>query len=232
MENKHGIEPWLWQFALETISQHNMDSSHGMGHFVNTFLWAGIILRDFVDVDIIEGLSHTRTHKLILDAAFSHDLIDSKYMNETAAVTRLRERFTINGYHPDLLDMLVEIITSIGFSKRHARVKKGLPMIMPGRLATAIAIVADADQLDAMNPERCKVYQENKHLGDKYSHMTRGEKELSILRWRATILRKRVLLYKDQYMSTSIGRLLAEPLHNHVVDHVERELSGVEPFDY
>lgn len=232
MENP-GIKPWLWDFALETIATYSMDDSHGINHFVNTYNYVNrIIEEDFADAVIIPYISIEDTKEILGDAAFAHDLIDGKYINEGIGLTRFINVFRKNNYNPYYLDIIVYIITRMSFSKRHARRKNGIVMIEPSPYALAVGIVVDADQLDAYDPERCRVYQETKFARKEYHTMDKDALNELSRRWQATILKNRVLLYRDHYMNTRCGKKIAAVLHEETSKYVAREFSDVIPFDY
>lgn len=231
-ENIIGIKPWLWSFAENTVLEFNMDESHGMTHFVNTVLYLRMILEDFANETIIEGMKKNEEIDLLTDAAFAHDLIDRKYMNEAEGLQRLKTVFMNNGYTPTKFAIIQHIITTMSYSKRIKRRRDGLPMIEPGPYALAVAIVVDADQLDGYDPERCRIYQETKFRGPEYQHLDESERIRLSLGWRRTILEKRVLRYQSDCMNTNIAKKLAEPLHNKVAKHIEQELAKAEIFDY
>jgi HD superfamily phosphodiesterase len=232
MENIHGIKPWLWEFAKETITLYNMDSSHGLQHFINTCSFLKQLLPEFEGRAIIKDIDNITCREILIDAAFSHDLIDGKYMDENEGLQRFRRTFLRNKYDPEHLEIVVHIITTMSFSKRKARLDKGLPMIEPGPYALATGIVIDADQLDAYDPERCRIYQETKYLRAEYADLSLAERAELAHQWRATILIKRVLMYKNHYMNTETAKKLAEPLHNSLVEYVSREFNNVKFIDY
>jgi len=237
--NTYGIKQWLWDFAVDTIAHYHIDSSHGLGHLVNTAVYARIILEEFTEVSIIPGLSKAEEEGLIVDAAFTHDLIDKKYMDEHEGIARLDHLLTEHQYGRKNIDMLITIISTMSFSHRVARLKTGQIMIESGPLALAVGIVVDADQLDGYDIERCRMYQINRHFGindaltslypkrphlDDRGRLCRG--------WIKTILTKRVLKYKDEYMNTTTGKKLAVPLHIKVADYVAQEHEHDDVFDY
>jgi hypothetical protein len=75
-------------------------------------------LAEFHNQTIIEGIDNSVARDIIGDAAFAHDLIDGKYMDESSAVKTLRSVFLQNGYDPEHLEIIVYIITNMSFSKR------------------------------------------------------------------------------------------------------------------
>ncbi len=229
------VAPWLLDFAVNTIAEYNIDSSHGLGHLINTAIYARIILEEYADVSIIRSLSKPQEESLIIDAAFTHDLIDHKYMTEVEGIARLTRVLEEHHYGRENIAMLITIITSMSFSVRVARRRNGLSMIPTGPLALATAIVVDADQLDGFDVERCRTYQINKHFGrDTMQHINSHLDDRGRLcrGWIKTILVNRVLKYRDEYMNTTTGKKLAAPLHIKVADYVAREHADDELFDY
>jgi HD superfamily phosphodiesterase len=231
-DDKHGIKEWLWVFANSMIRAYNIDASHGITHLVNTARFAKIILAEFAHETIIPGLSKSAEEELILDAAFIHDLVDRKYMNEAVGVQHVRAAFKENDYGDDKINMIIEMITSMSFSKRVARRRAGLPMIEPGPLATAIAILVDADQLDAYEVERCHTYQATRYFGLDAPQLSLEERSRLCRGWTKTILTNRVLKYKDEYMNTQTGKKLSAPLHSKVSDYVLTHMNDDELYDY
>jgi HD superfamily phosphodiesterase len=211
------IDPRFIRFALDTIAEYQMDDSHGLTHFINVTKYASIILNEYRCREIIPGLTKAAETTLILDAAFVHDLIDKKYMDEAEGVARLRQFLDSIDYHPGHINYIITIITSMSFSKRHARMIAGLPAIEPGPVALATAIVADADQLDAYDLRRIVAFQYSAHGRSVTSTQERRN-------WIKTIIVNRVLLYRDKYMSTEIARRLAAPLHETAAAFTAREM--------
>lgn len=236
MEQGHevaqGIKPWLLDFANSMIFMYNIDSSHGINHLLNTAAYAKIILEEFRGAQIIPGLSKPDEEELIIDAAFTHDLIDKKYMDEARGIGQLREIFEKNRYGRDKIDMIIKIITSISFSTRVARRREGLPMIEPGPLALATAIVVDADQLDAYDIERCQTYQITRFFGRNAPNISLEERSRLSRGWTKTILCNRVLKYKDEYMNTETGKKLSIPLHVKVREYVQTHMQNDDLYNY
>jgi hypothetical protein len=226
----YGIKQGLWDFALETIDLYRMDDSHGIRHFVCVVLYTRLIMQSSGISPVIPGLTTDAAAEIVIDAAFVHDLVDRKYTPamldyEAADAPWPRLRAALLVYHtPQTVEMIRIIIDSVSWSKRRGRLASGLPPIEPGPLAAAIGIVADADQLDAYDVNRCKKYQ-TEHFrriglwGQQYEHLCRQRIK--------SILVNRVLLYRDHYFSTAAARLIAGPLHLHVEAYVAAELSDV-----
>lgn len=206
-----GLPEWLFEFGVETIRQFNIDWSHGMDHALQVLKYARQIValyqQDFPDRELIPGWPNVEAQRLIDVAALVHDWIDKKYMVESVGADRLRDRFDRENF-PYTREILM-IITSISFSKRVARKKQDLPMIDLGPLQLAAEIVADADMLDAYDPERCLTFQRRFNYPE--------ERQRQIVK---EVLVDRVLQYLDHYMHTPYGQELAKPLHDQLLVYV------------
>lgn len=226
------VAPWLWDFAQETVTKYNMDESHGMIHFLKTRAYARLIMDsdEFKSTNIIPGFTKAAAEALILDAAFAHDLIDTKYMDEAAAIEKLTQAL-LTGYSAAFANIIISIIISTSFSKRLARHRLGLPMIEPGPLHLAICIVTDADQLDGYDPHRCRIYQEHR-TAREFPEMPRADREHLCRSWQKTVLSNRVLLYKTVYMNTNVAKKMAVPLHEITSNYIKENLADADLLDY
>ena len=217
------IPKYLLNYGNRVILMNNMDMSHDQVHFINTVEYAYQILHsnEFENKDIIPDYTREDAEEIILLAAYSHDLIDSKYMDETVALEKLNSVFLENGYSEDKLKIINYIITHISFSKRREREKQGLPLFSEHEYKLAAQIVCDADQLDAYRVNRILSYQSTKKLNDTDTK-----------KWCKTIIVKRVLKYIDCYMNTQTAKEIARPMHDKVVKIVEKEYTDVDMFEY
>ncbi len=219
------VTPGLVEFAAATIARYGIDESHGMEHLRRTSEYARAILGDYTDRKIIPGVEKDIEEQLIIDASFVHDLVDAKY-TPASAVADLRAELG-KYYTGELADIMIEIVTSISYSKRVKRMRAGLPPIAPGRAELATMIVADADQLDGYDPERCRLY----HM-TRLQHVSDASREELCRGWIRTILEKRVLGYLDGYIYTDVAKRLARPKHDAVVAYIRANLSDAPLFDY
>lgn len=239
----YDIKPWLWQYALDIIKKYNMDESHGIQHFINVRIYAMKLLES-EEIKSIKNLipdynvNRSQIEDLILDAAFAHDLIDSKYATDDA-VNDLRKVFLDNNYDMIDLEIIIYIISNISYSKRTKRLHKGLPLfdtnsvkindtvIKAKSLQLVTHIVCDADQLDGYDVNRCVLYQTM-----KYKHLPEPGKSEMINGWCKTIFVKRILKYKEYHMYTNTAKILAIPLHDMVKAYVDTYLKDVIMFEY
>lgn len=220
------IPDWLYQYATKVLRDANFDSSHDMTHFLNVYNFAKQIISE-EEGELISGLPNEIAKEIILYAAFIHDVVDSKYVNSDLAVKNLKQLFAENNYDSGRADIIIYLISHMSFSKRIKRKKDGLPLIEPGRLHLAMSIVCDADQLDAYRIERAIAYQHH-----KFGNLEEPEKTKKINGYIKTILVKRVLLYKDEFMNTDTGKRLAIEPHEKVVKYLSENLKDAELFDY
>jgi hypothetical protein len=217
------IPKYLLNHGNRVILTYNMDMSHDQVHFINTAEYAYRLLNsdELKNKTIIKGYTREDVDEIIVLSAYSHDLIDGKYMNEDEGLEKLNAVFIVNNYNLDKLKIINYIITHISFSKRREREKLGLPLFEDHPYKFAAQIVCDADQLDAYRVERIISYQNRKKIND-----------IDAKKWCKTIIVKRVLKYIDSYMNTETAKEIAQDMHNKVVQFVEKEYKDLEMFDY
>ena len=210
------IFPWLIKYAEEVIDKYNFDSSHDMQHFQNVYNYSkDIVDNDYPYITLIENISREDSLIILYNAAFCHDLIDDKYVDSKKAIKDLKNMFLINGYNEEHLDIIIFLISNMSFSKQRFGV------IVPEKYQLILNILSDADKLDAYRPERVVAYQERKN--------TDAETTKS---WIKTILVKRVLKYKDEWLQTDYSKKICVEMHNKVQKYVEDNYKNVEMLEY
>jgi HD superfamily phosphodiesterase len=222
------LPKWLVHDAKTTIDKYKFDSSHDMEHFVNTWFYATIILKDeFSEIKVIENMSVKDGIEVVLFSAFIHDRVDSKYMNVDEELEIFKNTALGNNYPQEKLNAIIYIISHMSYSKRIERLRNGLSLLENNIYKTAMGIVIDADQLEAYRIERVIAYQSN-----FYKDKEEPERSRLIDGWCKTIFVKRVLAYKDNFMNTRMGKEMCEDKHLLVEKYVEENLNGVEMFEY
>lgn len=222
------IPKWMIDYAKSVIKKYNMDSSHDMVHFKNVANLAELILHTDGEVlstqEIFPGIPFTTCRNIIIHAAFVHDLIDNKYMDEKTGIYNLVQEFTDQKYPFRDLQIIITLITNMSYSKRKQRIKNGEEQFRNDEYKLALRILADADQLDAYRPERIVTFQNNQSC-KKYGAVLHEETNS----WAKTIMTERVLKYiSDGYMTTSIGKKLGVRWEKVVKDYVDKHYSEVE----
>ena len=222
----------LNDFAGSIINKYNFDGSHDLIHFQNVREFVReIIENDFAGQEIIPGMSYERAKLFLMDVGYCHDLMDKKYIpasDEDIVKTMIWKIFHNIGYEPEECSIAIDLMEKMSFSYRLKRVKEGKSQIEDSILSNALKILSDADQLDAYRVERCLEYQKLKH-----SHITDEEERTKKIRgWVKTILVRRVLRYKDEFMSTSTGKFLSVPRHFLVEKYVNDLLFDADIYEY
>ncbi len=231
---EHGflvVNKWLYDYAISIINRYGIDESHGIKHYFNVMNYAQQILvsEEIKSKTLIEGstLSRYDVELVVLDAAFCHDLIDSKYVNEEQATKDLVNVLEKHNYGRPRVDILIYIIKNISYSKRIKRMGLGLPAFEDHPFKLVTQIVCDADQLDGYDVGRCILYQTIKH-----DHLQEPERTKKIRGWIRTILEKRILMYKDKHMNFEISKRLAIPLHEEANNYLITNLQDADLYDY
>jgi hypothetical protein len=221
------IPPWLVAYAHSVVKTHNIDSSHGVDHGIAVAKYAATITDcqdcclDKSHCNLIPGLSHDDARRVIIIAAFVHDLVDHKYVDPIEATREMKHEFTKHHMDDVLITYIDVIINNISFSKRVHRRKLGKKMIDMAELGCpelqlATEIVCDADMLDAYDPIRCINYRLHSMPNNPDN-----------LRWAKLILSKRVLSYKSMFLNTNSSKKIAEPLHDELQEYLDVNMSDI-----
>lgn len=222
------LPKWIVNEAKSIIKKYNIDSSHGLNHFIKTWLYTKQILQEeFVNQKVIENMSVEDGHEVALLSAFIHDRVDSKYMNVEDELNLFRSNALINGLSAEKVDAIIYIISHMSYSKRIQRRKNGLPLIEDTQYKIALGIVIDADQLEGYSIDRVLTYQ-----SVYYRNCEEPEKTKMIKGWCKTIFVKRILKFKDEFMNTETGKLLCIEKHNKVEKYVNENLEHIDMFEY
>lgn len=202
----------LIKYVSTVTNIYKIDRSHGIQHSVGTMLYAGNILNDYLShgTHLIKGLSQDTAALLINVAAFIHDMMDDKYIKENER-KNVEDKtkdliFSIKGFndYSNIYESIMEIIDNMSYSKRQKSLKDGKDIDL-GDLQLALEIVRDADLLEGYKIDRCRQF--SIHNKNK---MTKKELNKEVYK----IMSERVLKYLEVYISTPMGKKIAEPLHN------------------
>lgn len=201
------------------VSDHSthFDEAHDINHITKVVSNAKQIYNNTKEED-----RHGVNFDLILVCCYLHDIRDHKMVDHelTITETRLREFITSIGYNPDLILLITDLIS---FSKEAYLEKNGYPTIIstleqessnfdmtPEQLVFTRNVVSDADKIEALGEtgiERCKAYGE--YIGiPSISRIVRHCEE-------------KLLLLRDHYIHTRIGKELASPGHDYIVEWYE-----------
>jgi HD superfamily phosphodiesterase len=197
--NKHAkLFQKLSDFVSETCATR--DVSHG---------WSHMKLVAETSIQIAEEFNiEDDKMRLVIICAWLHDVDDHKYGNENKEKL---DAFLTENFSDEKIKILA-IIERIAFSREKKYGRNDWLEILGADIIVRL-IVSDADKLDAINAERCYLYQKMK--GPSLS-----EKEL----WQDVIQHCHDKLYhlKDNYILSYTGKVMAEPLHEKMVADIEK----------
>ena len=147
----------VFDFVEGCCSKYNIDESHGLKHSIGTVQWAFKLMDDYHDISDTEC-------SIIIYAAALHDMCDSKYRSVEEGSNEICEWLLSNGVSLSVATAVIEIITSMSYSKLKLANKmqliSGDDLIYPdhGKWQRAYHIVRHADLLEAYKVVRCYLY--------------------------------------------------------------------------
>lgn len=206
---------WDLDFSLKPILDtcaeltREYDESHDVNHHVN------------VAINSIEIFSHTdlsqwqmrniiRLKKIVLYASLLHDTIDHKYPVNIEEKKRKLDSFLREKLGIEWMDTKW-VIDNISYSKE---VKNGYPVNSDPVLQLARNIVSDADKLEAIGETGItRVKQFNRASNP----LATEEQLIQIV---VDHCHEKLFKLKNNFIRTSHGKLMAEPLHEVLVKYV------------
>jgi HD superfamily phosphodiesterase len=188
----------LSKFVFETCKHR--DESHGHDHMKTVANISSIILTSYFGVN-------DKYKSLVAICAWLHDVNDHKYGNENEEVLNHFLELNFPEYKTLILDIIKRV--SFSFEKKHGR-DDWLDIL--GKEGLFIRnVVSDADKIEAININRCYLY-------EKMKNPEFDDKEL----WIRIIehYNEKLVLLKDNYLYTDTAKTMAKPLHQKMVDKV------------
>ncbi|CDW77293.1 hd superfamily [Stylonychia lemnae] len=195
-------------------STKHFDSSHNHEH-------AELVYSN--TMKIMDSLYKSRDEydeELITYASLLHDVRDHKYPE--SITEEEMHKFLIDQVGEDKTKQVLQIIENVSWSKEDKlRKSQGLNFNpdFPQELQTYLTALRDADRLEAIGQigiERCVQF--NISHGYKYPEDVIQHCHDKLLR-----------IYTEKFIETEMGRKLAEPLHQEIVDFVKMCESGNVP---
>ena len=132
--------------------RYTIDESHGLKHAIGTMKRADDILGQLEDVSEDE-------RKIALYAAALHDTCDHKYTDVEEASRQIREWLLKQGWSIMHADAVIEIITTMSYSK----LKKMFGYPDHGPWQRAYHVARHADLLESFIVARCVLYDRKIH---------------------------------------------------------------------
>jgi len=147
----------LHDFIQHTCERYNIDESHGLKHALGTVKWAE---------KLMSGLTDMRDDERIMTiyASALHDMCDSKYRNVEEACDEIWAWLLKQGWSQTMSNSLIQIITTMSYSKLKRRKVEGQPFAYPnhGIYQRAYHIARHADLLEAYRVVRCYLYSKHR----------------------------------------------------------------------
>jgi len=169
------------------------DESHDYNHALRVYENALIIIKgEKYDLDI----------QVIQYCALLHDVRDHKYTSSVSEEKLLQ--FMISGLGEKRGLIAMDIIDNVSYSKQIKGLRK------ENVCQPYLDIISDADKLEAIGPiglQRCIVFNKSKQLPIENVIFHCHEKLLKL---------------KDEFIVTKTAKDLAEPLHQFIVDYVNK----------
>jgi len=184
----------LYDFVATNTAQ--FDESHDVGHAVAVYTNTMKIAKSFDQVLEEDILTY---------ASMLHDVCDHKY--ENSIMEEELEAFIRDNLGSEKCARVMSIINNVSLSKQ----RKGLRQQLPSPDNIYLDIVSDADKLEAIGKigiDRCIAY----------TQATGGTVPDDVV----AHCHEKLLLLKDEYIVSEMGKKLAEPLHQMVQDYVDQ----------
>lgn len=194
----------LYEFVKK--STVHFDDSHNHVHALrvveNSF---AIMTMDLEIKDKIE--QHPEITRLVMIVGWLHDVRDHKYP-ESISEDELNEFIWTIEQNFNSIKMINKVIAGVSWSKE----AKGLREELPEPYNTILQIVADADRLEALGKvgiERCEIFTRERG----------GSVPKDVI---AHCYDKLLRILPEGFIKTEYGRFLAQPLHQEIVNYVNK----------
>ena len=182
------------------------DSSHDYYHAKTVVTNIEKILTE-IDINYLKE-DDFDPKKIIIMAGWLHDICDHKYNYSVDKLLRLHQFIWKNSNIKEA-EMIIKIIDNISY-RREVEGK----MEYFGKYQILRDIVSDADKLEALGEtglERCRIF-------GSLTIKDNNELEKKIKKH----CYEKLLKLKSGYIRTPIGKKLAEPLHQIILDYVQK----------
>ena len=186
------------------------DYTHNLSHHLKVLHDAESIMNRMATIHTLSPENWARVQLLVRLAAALHDTIDYKYtaIGDPPEVKRQKlERFLVDHF-ASYSSQVLWIIDNISYSKE---TKTGYPVHTDDVVQLARDITSDADKLDAIGSNgfyRCREFTQIFNPCYTPEEINRRIVEHAD---------EKLLLLKDSYIRTIVGKQMAQPLHDELV---------------
>lgn len=217
----------LWNALSAFVSQEceDRDESHGPAHMRTV----ADTVHKIYHHEYGPGVRNPRIYNLAISAAWLHDVMDHKYVLIDGVKTRITDLLR-TFFTKDDTDLILRIIDRVSYSKENAVIMQGGKLDWNEELGPdgcAIRdMVSDADKLEAIGSvgiERCKQFSQEHYFAKHRVHI--GDRELiqSVL----DHADEKLLRLKSEFIRTDWGKKLAEPLHEEMLEALNKMLEAL-----
>jgi len=186
----------VFEFVEKMCWKYCIDESHNVTHSLDCVQFANVL----IDAQTETVSNDEKT--VILFAAAVHDTVDKKYTQSSLAVKEVIDLFESIDVAKDLINAIVNIITTMSYSYLIDRQKNGLSFPDHGKWQNAYHIVRHADLLCSFRVKRCLQYQ--KHLTPDIADQDAMEKVRHLFQVRVFAYRVNGWLTLDKAVELSI----------------------------
>jgi uncharacterized protein len=208
-------------FAKDVLSKY--DDSHGWSHIEAVWVHAQDIARSYIDP--VARAADRQFQQELQALVYLHDVLDHKYKDVQPPYVYPRTLFVLeNAFGQARAEALLRIIDNFGFT-REAQGKRDK---FDTRDTILLQIVSDADRLDALGARgllRCETFNVIKlQRRSPQQYISEAEVQKAMIQHCHD---KLLRLLPEGFFKTERGRELARPLHQQVVDYVQRYESSL-----
>lgn len=190
------------------------DDSHGHCHMKTVAETA----LDILNHEVLDPEQLVKMEISVAITAWLHDVYDKKY--DLDGKLRISTRDFLKNLVPVDCDFVMKTIDLISYSTENTAIKNGQPIDFELELGEYYAavrhIVSDADKLEAIGKigiDRCKLYTAHAYYQKYQTDIPDDELQKEIQKHAD----EKLLRLKDEFIRTSWGKQLADPLHREMV---------------
>jgi HD superfamily phosphodiesterase len=215
----------LWETLALFVKNicKDRDESHGYDHMEKVAITSIDIF--IGEKDKIPLKYHPDIIEKIIIVSWLHDIADYKYDRGNTLKRKMEEFIMLIVMNKEKCKQLMKIIDLISYSKENNAKKIGMPIDFEDALGKYDAyvrhIVSDADKLEALGKigfDRCMEYSVHSYM-EKYK--LKPSKYI-LNKMVVDHANEKLLKLKDHFIRTETGKLMALPLHNELLDEINK----------
>ncbi len=191
-------------YSFVQASTINFDENHNHLHAKEVY----DLTQQILDIELGKN---NYDYNLMMITSLLHDVCDEKYKNKSITKQELHNFIDQIEPNKEKVKLIIKIIDNISYSKE---IKLGLDSFTSDEIIYRNAL-SDADKILALGPKgihRCFEYTRQNNLELNEEEITK----IVIQHCHDKLLK----LYSQNFIRTSYGRKLAEPLHRYITNYI------------